>query len=363
MTTGVRTFTREDLPAVAALYERVVVGQAEGAAPEVLAGALERATLDHPWVDPELPSLVFEEGEGRIAGFQASYPRRMSLDGRGLRMVCCGQLVADPNAATLGIGGLLMRRMLRGAQDLTVTDGATAVVRDMWSRLGGGGGGLTSLSWTHVFKPARTAIHLAARHRGRARIPARSGRLPASTPDDELTPGALVELMEAERGLRPAYDVPFLEWLFGEMEVVRGRGPLARRVVRDGRGRPLGWYVAFLPSFGVAQVIGVGATRPDALPVLDRLLADAREAGAGAVQGRVEHSVLPALTQRRCFFRRAEWALTHFTDDGVAAAAGRERTRITRLDGEWWMGFHLRRRAPWGEPGGPATAIRRGASL
>lgn len=351
---GVRPFAREDLPAVAALYERVI---GTGSPPARLMRRLEQATLDHPWADPDLPSLVYETSSGGVAGFQAAYPRRMTLDDHPVRMVCCGQLVADPDAGTLGIGGLLMRRMLAGRQELTVTDGATGEVQAMWRRLGGATGGITSIGWTRVLRPGRLAIHLAARQGGRARNPSGHGLLPPPTPEEQLTPQRLIEQLERTQArLRCAYDVEFLDWLFAEMESVRGRGPLARRVVRDGRGHVLGWYVAYLPRDRIAQAIGIGSVRPDAGPVLDRLLADAHSAGASAVQGRVEHTTLPALTARRCFFRRAEWALTHYADDEVAAAAGREQTLVTRLEGEWWMDYHLKPRAAHGGFGEPAPA-------
>ena len=353
---SVRPLARDDLPAVAALYQRVIVGAATPP-PGRLVRALERATLGHPWAEADLPSLVYESSADRVVGFQASYARRLLLDDRPVRMVCCGQLVADPDAATLGIGGALMKRMLAGPQDLTVTDGATAEVRAMWSRLGGSSGGITSVGWTRVLRPARLAIHLGARSRGRARRLRGSGRVPATTDDEELTPERLMDQMgRTGIRLRPAYDAEFLDWLFAEMEAVEGRGPLARRVVRDGRGRELGWYVAYLPATGVAQAIGVGSVRPDAGPVLDRLFADVRAAGASALQGRAEHAILPALTARRCLFRRADWALAHYADDEVAAAAGREQALITRLDGEWWMGYHLERRQPWGAVAKPRLA-------
>lgn len=353
---SVRPLARDDLPAVAALYQRVIVGDA-GPPPDRLVTALERATLDHPWAEADLPSLVYEGSAGRIVGFQASYARRVLLDDRPVRMVCCGQLVADPDAGTLGIGGLLMKRMLAGPQDFTVTDGATTEVRAMWSRLGGSSGGITSLGWTRVFRPSRLAVHLAARRQGRARRLQGSGRVPAATDDEELTPERLMDQMGRTLiRLRPAYDTEFLDWLFAELEAVEGRGPLARRVVRDGRGRALGWYVAYLPATGIAQAIAVGSVRADAGPVLDRLFADARAAGASALQGRVEPAILPALTARRCLFRRADWALAHYADDAVAAAAGREQALITRLDGEWWMGYHLERREPWGAAARPRLA-------
>lgn len=350
---SVRPLVRGDLPAVADLYERVVVG-GTGGAPDRLTGALERATLDHPWAEPDLPSLVYESASGRIAGFQAAYARRLTLDRRPVRMVCCGQLVADPDAETLGIGAQLMKRMLSGQQDFTVTDGATSEVRAMWSRLGGSTAGVTSIEWTRVFRPLRLAVRLAARRRGWARTRDGSGRIAPATADEELTPERLIEQMDRTRArLKPAYSAEFVEWLFTELEAVQRRGPLARRVVADRRGRPVGWYVAYLPAKGIAQAIGVGSTSPDAGPILDRLFEDARAAGAIAVQGRIEPAILPALAARRCLFRRADWALAHYADDEVAAASGREQSVITRLDGEWWMGYHLERNKPW--------AVSRGA--
>lgn len=345
---SVRAFVRDDLGGVADLYQRIVIGE-PCPPPERLTRALERSTLDHPWADPDLPSLVYEDSDGAIVGFQAGYVRRLVLDERPLLMVCVGQLVADPDAKTLGIGGLLLRSRLAGPQDITITDGATAEVRDMWRRLGGTDAGLVSVGWTRVFRPGRFAGHLLARRRGHAQTPGGSGHLAAPSNDEELTPERLVDQMNRSRArLRPAYDVDFLAWLFDEMEAVEGRGPLARRVVRDARGREAGWYVAYLPSTGIAQAIGLGSVRPDPRPVLDRLFADARAAGASAVRGRIEPSLLPALTTRRCLYWPTEWALAHYADEGAAAAAGREQALITRLDGEWWMGYHLGRRDPYG---------------
>ncbi len=342
---NIRPFERGDLAEVAALYQRVMAGPGSDPTQRLVA-ALERGLLDHPWVDPELPSLVYQDAAGRIVGFQGSHPRRLSLGGGQLRMVCGGQLVADPDAGTPGIGALLMRRLIAGPQELTITDGATSEVQAMWARLGGSTGGITCLGWTRVLRPARLARALAARRRGANPGGDRSGRLAVGPSADELTPEALIEQLERVRApLRPAYDPEFLGWLFAEMEQVQGRGPLARRLVRDERAEPVGWYVAYLPSGGIAQAIGVGTIRPDAGPVLDRLFADARAVGASAVQGRTEPATLAALTARRCLFRRTEWALVHYADDEVAAACGREQALLTRLEGEWWMDYHLLARA------------------
>ena len=337
---AVRPFEREDLEAVASLYERVVRGGDEPS--ERLLKALESATLTHPWADPELPSLVYVTRSGQIAGFQASYARRLVLDDRPLRLVSCGQLVADPEAEGVGIGGQLMRRMLSGPQDLTLTDGASGEVRDMWARLGGATSAVTSIGWTHWLHPARLALRTAAMRAGRGRTPTGSGYVPPPSEAEELTPERLVEQIGRSRArLRCDYDVDYLTWLFAEMEAVEGRGPLARRLVLDEAGTPAGWYVAYMPRGATAQAIGLASARPDPGLVIDRLLADARAAGCHAVKGRVEPALLRALTKRRCLFSPTEWALADYTDDDVAAAVAREQALITRLDGEWWMGYHL----------------------
>ena len=107
---AIRPLTRDDLPAVASLYERVArSGGTVPAAP--LADYLARLCLDAPWVDPEIPSLVSEQGDGRIVGFLGSYPRRLRLDGRALRVGCSGHLVADPATALDTFAGIALDRL------------------------------------------------------------------------------------------------------------------------------------------------------------------------------------------------------------------------------------------------------------
>ena len=135
--TAIRPLERRDLPAVARLYERVARSGSSDP-PPALVTYFERTLLDHPWYDAELPSLVYADRNGRIVGFLGVHARRLLLRDRPLRMVCSGQLVADPDAGAPGVGGLLLRKCLAGPQELTITDGATEAVRVLWQRLGGG---------------------------------------------------------------------------------------------------------------------------------------------------------------------------------------------------------------------------------
>lgn len=356
----VRPLQRGDLPAVASLYEQVMRSGTRHA-PAGLAPAFERTLLDHPWADPEIPSLVYEDGEGCIVGFIGSNVRRLKADGRSLRMGCSGPLVTDPAARTMAVGALLLAAYLRGPQDLSITDGATRTVQRIWERLGGQTAHLRCVTWTRLFKPWQAGgdALLARRNATAWQRPLRplwrlldaatrrvvrsavSVERPATTAE-LLTPAALVEHAPAAPGpLRPDYDETFLEWLFDEMAKVTRRGPLVRRLVRTRDGGVLGWYVAYLPPGQMGQVMQIAAPRGAVDPVVDHLFHDAQQSGVSALQGRLEPHLLEPLSQRRCILRRGERALVHSRDPELLAAIALGHAMLTRMEGEWWMGHHL----------------------
>jgi hypothetical protein len=354
----IRPLERADLPRVTALYERTM--RSGGTTPPAgLAAYFERTVLDHPWFDTEVPSLVFDTGDNRIAGFIGSYVRRLLIDERPIRMSCAGQLVTDPDERHLGVGARLLRSYLSGPQDLAITDGATPVVHEMWTRLGGYALHPGSLVWTRLFRPwralGRTWLELRGKERWRGILgPAwrvldcpttrltRPPERPAGVHADELTPRTLARCLAEVLGnarLRVNYDQPFLEWLFREMAAVRSRGTLVRRLL--GReDRLLGWYVVYLTPGGVSQVMDVKATRGQLGTVLDYLFADAWDSGAAAVEGRIEPALFEPLSSRRCWLRYGSRALFHSRDPDVLAAISLGKSALSRLDGEYWMGHH-----------------------
>ena len=352
--TPIRPLLPDDLDAVTALYEAVARSGSRNPAPGVRE-QFERTVLANPQADEEMPSLVYDDPAAGIVGFLGSHPRRLTFGERTLRMACSGQLVADPDASP-GVGALLLRKYMSGPQDLTITDGATETVHGMWTSLGGKASSLASMGWTRVLAPAAYARALAER-RGRT-VPGAPARLadaaasrlagarlePTSdTTTDPLTPEALIgALSELRREfpLRPAYDEAFLAWLLGEAAAVTARGELRCRLVRRGEAT-LGWYVAYLPGEGIAQVLQVGCGARHSGAVLDRLFTDCAEAGCAAVQGRLESHLLAAIRERPCLVRRTEWALVAAADPAVLAAIAYGDALLTRLDGEWWMGHHL----------------------
>src|SRR5438093_9236556 len=80
----VRPMTEDDLPEVVGLYERVFRRGAAGSARPV-GEYLREILFRNPWRDETLPSLVYEEAPGRIAGSLGVMPRDMILQGRPIR--------------------------------------------------------------------------------------------------------------------------------------------------------------------------------------------------------------------------------------------------------------------------------------
>jgi hypothetical protein len=330
--------------------------------PSGLVTYFERTLLDYPWADAEIPSLVHLDAAGSIVAFQGSHVRRARFDGHPIRVACAGQLVAHPDARASAVGALLVRAYLQGPQDLTITDGATEQMRQMWTLLGGEMAHLSCISWTRVLRPWRFAfdrlMHARGRQPGAARqtlamldrASTKVGRLlpPPSAPDvsaERLTPSALIEhlpLIGDHVRLCPAYDDSYLEWLFGELAAVTVRGTLIAHLVREPRrARSLGWYVYYLQPAGTAQVLQIAAADRDVGPVLDHLLHHAWSGGAAAVRGRVEPRLLEPLARRRCVLHFTGDALMHSANQEILGAVASGNSLLTRLDGEWWMGHHV----------------------
>ena len=355
---GIRAVRREDLPAVAALYE-AVMRSGGSTPPPGLVPYFERTLLDHPWPDPELPSLVYEGADGRLAGFVGAHVRRIELDGRPARLVCAGQLISEPAARRRGAGAMLLRELHSGPQDVTITDGATPEVASIWTALGGATSYVRSTAWTRLFRPAR-AVGERLMRRERLRrvarvtrplwpaVDAASGRATRPAPPEEreptveLTRELLLEhgagLADGER-VRVAYDEAYLDWLFREMAAVETRGELVRRAVRRG-GSVVGWYVAYLGPGRLGQVMEVGAGPRAVEHVIDTLFADAWDSGAAGLEGRLERPLFEPLSRRRCLLRHGVRALVRSRDTAVQDALAAGGGALSRMDGEWWMGHH-----------------------
>lgn len=350
---AIRPLERSDLDELAHTYVEVVL-QGRKATPVRVAEYLERLIFDQPWFDEEIPSLVFEQPGRGIVGFIGSYPRRLRMGDRAIRLACSGQLFAHPDVRHLGVGALLMRRYLKGPQDITVTDGANLEAKQLWVGLGGSVNALASSRWTKVLAPAAYGAALAARRRHKK--PGEALRRATSAADSlfrrakrvdtasrPLTPMEMVDGLASlakDFPLRPDYSREELEWLFAELANTGQRGEFVAKSVIGADGEVLGWYLAFMKRGDISEVIQLAANAKNAGAVLDDLIIEADRRGAAAIQGRLEPHIYSEIWTRRCFVWRSEWALIDSRNAEVMAATLSGKGLLTRLEGEWWMVPH-----------------------
>ncbi len=378
---GIRPFAREDIPQVASLYELTL----RSGKREVLPGFpsyFERIFFEHPWLDPEIPSLVYEDADGKIAGFIGAHVRRMTFEGKPIRVGVCSQLIADPEVRSMAVGAFLLRKFMMGPQDMTFMETCSDGIRLMWENMGGHSVHLNSLNFTRFFRPSRfMANQLINRSRlsfintgnfDGSRLTHRSARPAVSLvrgaadlfdiplkrllpvlkfqdtglgPDD-LTPESYLEHLPAIAGKRklvPAYDLEFLRWQWFEMAQVKSKGELHGSLVRDEEAQVIGWYLYQVTPGDKGHIIQVEAKRGDEATVLQHLYSDAKHRGATLLHGRVEPNLqVPIVKENRCWIHsRYDRSLIHSRRSDILQAIYTGSAIFTRMEGEFWMGFHL----------------------
>jgi hypothetical protein len=356
-----RIFAEDDVPAVVALFERVYP-EHRWTSQAACESYFREMLFDNPWRDPQLPSWVAEE-DGRIAGFQAVLPRRMLLRGRPIRVAVGCQFMVDPDQRHSLTALQLMKAWISGPQDLALADGANDLSRRMWTTLGGAAPLLYNLHWTRPLRPARYLLSLleersafsssllrAARPLGAladalaARLhPNRFHREEVELTEDVLDAAMmLAHLPEVLNGnsLHPVYDARSLAWLLEQTARKTRHGTLRARAVFNGKQRLIGWYLYYVKSGGVSEVVQIAARDDSFGSVLQRLLADAWRHGATAVRGRLDPHFAQELSDRHCWLRtEGTWTLVHSRHADVMAAIQRGEAFLSRLEGEWWLRF------------------------
>ncbi len=353
----IRPFEPADLEAVAALYSHVMLKRSRRPAPDVVA-FLRDTVVDGPWTDAELPSLVSVDGGGRVVGFIGSNPRRLRLGDKELRGVWAAHLMVDPDYGSGPAGALLLRRLLSGPQDVTLTDTASRLVARIWETFGGHVDPLRSLQWMHVLRPARWLAEVAGRrlagtpasslvtpvaaipfHIVGARLAGREVRM--FDPDvtrEPLAPAALAEHAPAlvpRDALRPWYDAGYATRLIQRVSGLRTHGEFRLRLARR-RGAPIGWHASYVHPGRSCRVLAIAARPRDADAVVGDLLEDAREAGATMATGRLEPLFAAPVLRRYSVVGGASRCLVHARDPALVNAVLAGDAAVSRMDGEWW---------------------------
>ena len=371
ITGQVRAFAQEDIPQVADLHRRVF-RVADHTSEELLDSYrtyFTQVLLDHPWRDYGAESLVHEEAGGRITGFLAVAARRMCFNGQDIQARIGSQLVVDPDSR--GMAGLkLMSAFLAGPQDLSIADEANAVGLQMWEGFGGVTSFLYSLQWMYPLRPGQFARSVMTEKKVLPPFSPRHQRpilsrlfVPLAWTLDALVPPILKKLSVSpecrvvgeeltcdsllaclaecgERSLRPVYDQRSIVWILQRADQLRRNGSLQKILVKTERQEVAGWYLYYLKTKGISEVVQLYANPGFAHAVLGHLFGHAESHGAIVLGGRLEPSLTRALSERHCLFHGGPyWALFHSRRPELLHALHRGDAFFSRLEGEWCLHF------------------------
>jgi hypothetical protein len=355
----VRTLVRDDIGQITTLH-RSIYGE------EAPRADLERFLTDiflaHPWVDGDVPSLVYEDAHGRIVGVLGAMRRPMTIEGRRLRAVVTHDFMVEQQSRATMAALELMKRMGQCRHDLLLCDGNDRS-RSLWEALDGSTAWGHSLRWIRPLRPVQfVTTYWNGRNgshprRGLARavrplavaFDAALARLEASpfhrprptSASGVLEPSDLLdglERMSRPYALRPCYDQPSLSWLLDLLERGSRQGPLRRRKVTDQHGAITGWFLYRAKRGGIGEVVQLAARRDAVSDVADHLFLDAWREGCVAVSGQLQPELYRPLSQKRCFFDNAGFWLLYGTPDGaVRDALQSGDVFLTRLECEGWM--------------------------
>ena len=111
----IRAFTDEDIPQVARLHRRVFPRDDQGSAElDSYRDYFARVFFANPSRDAAIPSLVYQEADGRIVGFLGVAVRTMRMNGHRLRAAVSSQFIVDPGGRASLVAVRLAKTFLAG---------------------------------------------------------------------------------------------------------------------------------------------------------------------------------------------------------------------------------------------------------
>src|SRR5215475_7272335 len=111
---SVRSFTKNDIPQVVKLFQKVFFHNGQAAPSSSKLDAYFEETFFHnpcaeKGAEEEIPSLVYEGASGAIVGFIGIIPRRMLLNGRPIRMAASMHFMVEPGSRSTLAGVQLLK--------------------------------------------------------------------------------------------------------------------------------------------------------------------------------------------------------------------------------------------------------------
>ncbi|MBO0720969.1 MAG: hypothetical protein J2P41_09105 [Blastocatellia bacterium] len=324
---AIRAFEKVDIPKVSEMFRRLLLGD-EPSRRSLPLSALQdyfsQIFFHSPWYDPAIPSLVYQDDEGKIIGFLGVVPRRMIFQNNPITVAISFHFMVEPESRSSLAGIHLLKTFFSGPQDISLTDGAGDVGRKVWEMVGGVTVPLYSQRWMRILRPSRQALGLLSRNKLISTVSALISPLADFTDstiahfmpryfpsangaeEEELNVETfLKELPQFSRGLaiQPCYDEDTAQWVFDNAAQMKYYGRLYKILVRNAKKEVNGWFIYYLKEGDTGIVLQLAARKGAIAEVLDHLFWHAKRKGAAAVSGRAIPRYSRELSEKHCFFQ------------------------------------------------------------
>jgi hypothetical protein len=355
---SIRPLAQADIPQVADLYWTYMLRR-KGSTPPGLHSFLRELYFASPFLDEAIPSLVFEDKDGKIAGFLGAMVRKMSVCGQPIKAVFGGNLVVHPDFRSGLAAPRLLTKMIATDHDLSMADSANDVSRKILERMGFRTIPALNIHWARPLRPSHYAIYTLFRSAGpvfaglrftakpfckladsvAVRLVSQFRRPKSALHGADLDEETLLECLSQFRtgySLWPEYDADSLRWLLHFMKRRPTRGTLRKVVVRDAGQTIVGWYIYYVKPGAVGEVVQVGGDPKFTKDVLSHLFYDAWEHGVIGLHGVVDSRRMADFSDQGCFFTcRGGWTVTASRRPELHRLLERGEGLLSRLDGEW----------------------------
>ncbi len=352
----VRPLAKEDLPAVAAVYNRVFLKSPHPPSSTLLSH-LESQFLPS---GGKSGSLVYVR-DGTVAGFVGSLPMTMIIEGREAKVAVLTSLMVDNHEGDPMGGAKLIRAMVSGPQDITISETASRTSVAMWRSLRGAVLPGYSLDWLKILSPVGYVVARLARGSSIARVaapvtlaidriiahhpvgpqhwrPYVAKAMKSVTSHDVSVHEAARIISDLATGYdaRPLWDGDRLERRLEAASVKSLLGPLTLRAVQGRGPKPAGIFMFHGPKHAVGHVLQVLARPGQAGLVLDEMFRHAASIGLVALRGRADPTLLDAMIGRDCSLTNTATTVAIARDQTLLETMIAGRAFITGLAGENW---------------------------
>jgi hypothetical protein len=359
----IRALEADDIPAVAAMFQRVL--RKDTSAPPVsLSDYMRHFYLDAPGRSDGINSLVHIDGARRVSGFVGVHALPMTFNGRNLRAAICGSLMVEDRDTDPMAGARLLKVFLDGPQDLSFSETANDVATQLWTRLRGVVLPQYSLDWVRVIRPSAFTLGLVAGRIGLARMlgPLASafdglcrrrmkpgerrwaavpiggtGQRPLRTSEIGRAEFArLFEPLTDQFALRPDWKKTQLDRILADAMLKPGFGDLIFASVASPAGAEIGAFAYYAKPGRVGRVLQVLARPGQAGHVIDCLVDDAAARGVCGLRGRTQPALMEAMLARRIAFVPVASTVVHSRDAELLRAMTDSQAFLNGVAGEQW---------------------------